>query len=58
MYVIVNKQYMRVFVIALSAMSGLCSAETLKLRPDGPDATRMGMQKGYPVCQQALVQPE
>ncbi len=58
MYLIVNKQYMRVFAIALSAMSGLCSAETLKLRPDGPDATRMGMQKGYLVCPQALVQPE
>ena len=58
MHLIANKQYKRVMIFTLAAISGLCSAETLKLRPDGPDAARLGMQKGYPVCWQALTQPE
>jgi CubicO group peptidase (beta-lactamase class C family) len=57
-HLIANQQYKRVLTLALAAICGLCSAQTLKLRSDGPDANRLGMLKGYPVCQQALVQPD
>ena len=33
-------------------------AEAVQTRPDGPDAERLGMQLGYPVCAQALTRPE
>jgi len=56
------------FVNAKRAMSMLCvcffgffsmvgAAEVLT-RPDGPDAERLGMKQGYPVCAQALTRPE
>ncbi len=38
--------------------STVCSADTFKIRPDGPDAERLGIQQGYPVCPQALTRPE
>ena len=37
---------------------GGAGAETLLTRPDGPDAERLGMKQGYPVCAQALTRPE
>ena len=33
-------------------------AEAVQTRPDGPNADRLGMQKGYPVCPQALTRAE
>ena len=33
-------------------------ADTFKTRPDGPDAERLGIKQGYPVCSQALTRPE
>ena len=38
--------------------STVCFADTLKTRPDGPDAERLGIKQGYPVCPQALTRPE
>ena len=42
-HLIANQQYTRVLTLALAAICGLCSAQTLKLRSDGPDANRLGM---------------
>lgn len=53
-----NKKNKRVLVFALAAVAALCSAQPLKLRADGPDAARLGMEKGYPTCGRALMQPE
>lgn len=33
-------------------------AVDVSTRPDGPDADRLGMKQGYPVCAQALTRPE
>ncbi len=33
-------------------------AEAVQTRPDGPNADRLGIQKGYPVCPQALTRAE
>ncbi|WP_158270643.1 serine hydrolase [Limnohabitans sp. Bal53] len=33
-------------------------AETLLIRPDGPNAERLGMKQAYPACPQALTRPE
>ena len=43
---------------ALGALCGLAGAEPLKQRADGPDAERLGLKQGYPVCVQALMRPE
>lgn len=36
----------------------LAGAGEVHTRPDGPDAERLGMKQGYPVCAQALTRPE
>jgi hypothetical protein len=36
----------------------LAGAGEVHMRPDGPDAERLGMKQGYPVCAQALTRPE
>lgn len=36
----------------------LAVAGEVHTRPDGPDAERLGMKQGYPVCAQALTRPE
>jgi CubicO group peptidase (beta-lactamase class C family) len=46
-----------VFVGCLSMHLG-AGAETSTTRLDGPDAERLGMKQGYPVCPQALTRPE
>jgi hypothetical protein len=33
-------------------------AEAPLTRPDGPDAERLGMKQGYPVCAPALTRPD
>ena len=38
--------------------STVSSADTFKTRPDGPDAERLGIKQGYPVCPQALTRLE
>jgi CubicO group peptidase (beta-lactamase class C family) len=38
--------------------STVTAADTFKTRPDGPDAERLGVKQGYPVCPQALTRPE
>jgi len=43
---------------ALSAVCGLVGAEPLKQRADGPDAERLGLKQGYPVCAQALTRAD
>lgn len=47
-----------VLCAALFGVGMGCFAQTLKTRDDGPDAERLGMKQGYPVCQQALTRPE
>ncbi len=44
--------------VVLSAVCGLALAQPLQLRAGGPDAERLGMSQGYPICQQALTRPE
>jgi CubicO group peptidase (beta-lactamase class C family) len=46
-----------VFVVWFGFHVGV-GAETSATRPDGPDANRLGMKQGYPVCPQALTRPE
>ncbi len=36
----------------------LAGAGEVHTRPDGPDAERLGMKQGYPVCARALTRPE
>ena len=43
---------------ALWAVCVLGMAEPLRLRADGPEAERLGMKQGYPVCVQALTRPD
>ena len=45
-------------VVSLWALSGTVTAEPLKQRADGPDAERLGLKQGYPVCAQALTRPD
>lgn len=44
--------------IALLGLHAAVWADVPQTRPDGPNADRLGMQKGYPVCPQALTRPE
>lgn len=44
--------------IAFFGLHAAAWAEAAQTRPDGPNADRLGMQKGYPVCAQALTRPE
>ncbi len=46
-----------VFVVWFGFHVGV-GAVTSATRPDGPDANRLGMKQGYPVCPQALTRPE
>lgn len=45
--------YVGFFSLFISA-----GATEVQIRPDGPDAERLGMKQGYPVCAQALTRPE
>ncbi len=44
--------------IALFGLHATVWADVPQTRPDGLNADRLGMQKGYPVCPQALTRPE
>lgn len=39
------------------ALSGWAAAQVLQMRPDGPNADRMGRREGYPSCVEALTRP-
>jgi hypothetical protein len=47
-----------VLLVGWLAMHLGAGAETFSTRPDGPDAERLGMKQGYPVCAQPLTRPE
>jgi CubicO group peptidase (beta-lactamase class C family) len=49
---------MPALAVSLWALSGTVAAEPLKQRADGPDAERLGLKQGYPVCVQALTRPD
>lgn len=54
-----NPKWAKVLVcIALLGLHAAVWADVPQTRPDGPNADRLGMQKGYPVCPQALTRPE
>jgi len=44
--------------IAFSGLHAAAWSDAAHSRPDGPNADRLGMQQGYPVCAQALTRPE
>lgn len=44
--------------VTLWTLSGAAAAEPLKQRADGPDAERLGIKQGYPLCVQALTRPD
>jgi CubicO group peptidase (beta-lactamase class C family) len=48
----------RTAVLAVLCAGTLAVAEPLKQRADGPDAERLGMKQGYPVCVQALARAD
>jgi CubicO group peptidase (beta-lactamase class C family) len=47
-----------VLLVGWLAMHLGAGAETPLTKPDGPDAERLGMKQGYPVCAQPLTRPE
>jgi CubicO group peptidase (beta-lactamase class C family) len=46
------------FSVGFFCFFSLAGAGEVHTRPDGPDAERLGMKQGYPVCAQALTRPE
>ena len=44
--------------VACFGLHALAWSEAAQTRSGGPNADRLGMQKGYPVCAQALTRPE
>lgn len=55
----INPKWAKALVcIALFGLHAAVWADVPQTRPDGPNADRLGMQKGYPVCPQALTRPE
>lgn len=46
------------FSVGFFCFFSLAVAGEVHTRPDGPDAERLGMKQGYPVCAQALTRPE
>lgn len=46
------------FSVGFFCLFSLAGAGEVHTRPDGPDAERLGMKQGYPVCAQALTRPE
>ncbi len=44
--------------LAFAAASGLASAQTWQVRPDGPDSEKLGQAAAYPTCAAALTRPE
>lgn len=46
------------FSVGFLCFFSLAGAGEVHTRPDGPDAERLGMKQGYPVCAQALTRPE
>ena len=46
------------FSVGFFCFISLAGAGEVHTRPDGPDAERLGMKQGYPVCAQALTRPE
>jgi CubicO group peptidase (beta-lactamase class C family) len=52
------KWAMTLLLVGWLAMHLGAGAETFSTRPDGPDAERLGMKQGYPVCAQPLTRPE
>jgi CubicO group peptidase (beta-lactamase class C family) len=56
---LINSKWAKVLVcIALFGLNAAVWADLAQTRPDGPNADRLGMQKGYPLCPQALTRPE
>ena len=55
----VNAKWTRALVcVGFFSLFMSAGATEVQMRPDGPDAERLGMKQGYPVCAQALVRPE
>ncbi len=46
------------FSVGFFCFISSAGAGEVHTRPDGPDAERLGMKQGYPVCAQALTRPE
>ena len=54
-----NSKWTKALVcVAFFGLHAAAWSEAAQMRSGGPNADRLGMQKGYPVCAQALTRPE
>lgn len=54
-----NSKWTKALVcVAFFSLHAAAWSEAAPMRSGGPNADRLGMQKGYPVCAQALTRPE
>jgi len=53
-----TKRSLLLVCVGFFGLVSLARAAEVHTRPDGPDADRLGMKQGYPVCAQALTRPE
>ncbi len=58
MFIANSKWAVTLVCVGFFGLFSAAAAVDVHMRPDGPDAERLGMKQAYPVCAQALIRPE